>query len=344
VIVRLLAMGSAVTLLAAAGVAQERAPRSVVPIREVVIPDGGGVRYTVIMTVNRVPVQVGLDTGSTGLRLLPRAVKRARVVPGEQPEQYSYDSGVLLQGRRATARVAFGSASAPVTIQAIDQVACTRAKPHCPASRVPAASYGLMGSGRAGAGFRAIVGIRLRDGRIPNPMAALGIRRWIVHLPQRGQGHGALILNPDARDMAGFVTLQPGAGGENDKIGACLMTLRSPADRVCGPTLLDTGAPGLVIANARPPRSWAANVLARIGFIPAAGGPVPAVLFRTGDHANGGSATFRPRTTSTHAEISAGTLPFYAYDVLFDGKRGTIALRPNLTAGPAVRPVVGGSR
>lgn len=325
---------------ASPAMAQSVAPRSVVPIREVVIPDGGDVRYAITITVNGVPFEVGLDTGSTGLRLLPRAVRNARVEAGEQPERYSYTSGVLLQGSRTMARVRLGAAAGIVAIHAIERVSCVQAKPDCPASRIPPQAYGLMGSGRPRAGFPAIVGIRLQEGRIPNPMAALGVRRWIVHLPQHGQGDGLLVLNPDARDTAGFVSLRPGAGSSGT-VGSCLMALAPPPARICGPTLLDTGAPGLTVRGAKVPSNWAPQLPARITFVPEAAGSAPALTFRSVDRAHGAHATFMPDRHLARPEISAGTLPFYAFDVLFDGDHQTIAVRPNRNAGPAVRPAAG---
>jgi len=75
--------------------------------------------------------------------------------------------------------------------------------------------------------------------------------------------------------------------------------------------------------------------------VPEAGGSAPALTFRSGDRAHGARAAFMPNRNMAHPEISAGTLPFYAFDVMFDGSRRTIAVRPNHNAGPAVRPAAG---
>ena len=195
-----------------------------------------------------------------------------------------------------------------------------------------------MGSGQPGQGFPAIIGIRLMSGRVDNPFRALGVRRWIVHLPQRGGGAGALVLNPDARDLAGFVSLQPGAANPHGTVAGCVSLAIPAAERLCGPTLLDTGAPGLDVLDASAPPRWQEGRRARIDFAPRRGGPPPALGFVTGDKAHGAHATFKPGG-SDRITIHAGTLPFYAYDVLFDADSNTIAVRPNLEAGPAVVPL-----
>ncbi|SEK25478.1 hypothetical protein SAMN05216382_0053 [Sphingomonas palmae] len=325
-------------ILTATGAQAQEAPRSIVPIREVDIRPVGTPRYVIEFVVNGAPMMAGLDTGSTGLRLLPRAAARARVAPGGEAETYSYGSGVELDGRRVDADVAIGGARGRVAIQAIDRVTCVARQPDCPAARVSPDAYGLMGSGQPGQGFPAIIGIRLMSGRVDNPFRALGVRRWIVHLPQRGGGAGALVLNPEARDLAGFVPLQPGAANPRGTVAGCVSLAIPGAERLCGPTLLDTGAPGLTVLDRSAPPRWQEGARARIDFAPTRGSPPPALGFVAGDKAHGAHATFKPGG-SDRVTIHAGTLPFYAYDVLFDADSNTIAVRPNLEAGPAVVPL-----
>lgn len=337
--IRCLAAAAAVSLATPAALAQN-APRSVVPIREVVIRPIGTPRYVIEVVVNGVPMLAGLDTGSTGLRLLPRAVRRAHVTPNGPPETYSYGSGVELDGHRAGAAVTIGGARGRVDLQAVERVGCVHRLRTCNASGLSPDEYGLMGSGQSGQGFPAIIGTRLVDGRVDNPMPAMGVHRWIVHLPQRGRGGGALVLNPDARDLAGFVPLRPGAANPRGTVAGCVALAIPGAEQLCGPTLLDTGAPGLTILDAQAPPRWRRGQRARITFAPARDVPGPALGFVTGDTANGAGTDFKPgegkvdRTT-----IHAGTLPFYAYDVLFDADANTIAVRPNPAAGPAVVPL-----
>jgi hypothetical protein len=326
---------AAVGLTSAASASAQQADRSVVPIREVVIRPGGTPRYAVTLRINGAPVEVGLDTGSVGLRVLPGASRRVGIQPGPQVVIYSYDSGVQLDGHRAVADLQIGAARGKVALQAVERVSCVNGG-DCPAATLPSAAYGLMGSGQPGQGFQAIMGTRLNQGNVPNPLSALGVRRWIVHLPQRGGSGGALILNPDASDLVGFVPLRNGAGTPGT-VGGCVMVERPGARRICGPTLLDTGAPGLAVRGAQRPPGWQPGVPARLALV-GASGQAAAVAFRAGDAARGATARFVPGR-GDGVSLSAGTLPFYAYDVLYDRDRGGMAVRPNATAGGAVRPV-----
>ena len=333
---RLAAAAATVSLAATAALAQN-APRSVVPIREVVIRPIGTPRYVIEVVVDGVPMLAGLDTGSTGLRLLPRAVRRASVAPNGPSETYSYGSGVELDGHRATVDVAIGGARGRATIQAVDRVGCVPGEQTCNASHLLPEEYGLMGSGRSGQGFPAIIGTRLTDGRVNNPLTAMGVHRWIVHLPQRGGGGGALVLNPDLRDLAGFVPLRPGANNPRGTVAGCIALAIPGAERLCGPTLLDTGAPGLSILHAEAPPQWQRGRRARLAFAAARGGAPQALGFVTGDKANGAGADFKLSADNVdRTTIHAGTLPFYAYDVLFDADAVTISVRPNPSAGPVV--------
>jgi hypothetical protein len=313
----------------------QQAPRSTVPIREVVIAGAGSVRYAIEVVVNGVPILTGFDTGSTGLRLLPRAAARAQVAQSDVEETYSYGSGVKLEGKRALVGLSIGAARGRVIVQAVNHVGCVAKQPDCPASHLAPSSYGLMGSGQPGQGFTAIIGTRLEIGRIANPFPGLGVHRWIVHLPQRGRGTGTLVLNPDARDTAGFIPLTASGRGT---VRGCLALALSGARSLCGPTLLDTGAPGLSVLGAERPPAWRPDRRARIGFAPTQPRPAPAIGFVTGDRDHGATANFKPQA-GNQVVIHAGTLPFYAYDVLFDADANTIALRPNPDAGPATVPL-----
>ena len=130
------ALMAAAALVTATGARAQEAPRSIVPIREVDIRPIGTPRYVIEIVVNSAPMMAGLDTGSIGLRLLPRAAARARVAPDGEAETYSYGSGVELDGRRVEADVAIGGARGRVAIQAIDRVTCVARQSDCPAARV----------------------------------------------------------------------------------------------------------------------------------------------------------------------------------------------------------------
>ena len=329
----------AVLLLAGEVTAQPVPTRSVLPIREVVIQPIGTPRYVVTISINGAPIEAGLDTGSVGLRLLPRAVRRAGIAAGVQPDSFSYGSGVQLVGRRALADAAFGTIRGRIPLQAVETVSCVTGR-ECPGDRVQPQAFGLMGGGYPNQGFEAIIGARLATRATPNPFIALGVRRWIVHLPQRGGGGGggALVLNPDAQDMAGFAPLRPGKGSPGT-VGGCVSLALSQAQRICGPTLLDTGATELDVRGALRPPEWQAGRPGRLELVKSHAGAA-GVAFQTGDAEHGARTMFvAPTGAGERPEISVGALPFYAFDVMYDMDSQTLAVRPNLSAGSTVHAV-----
>jgi hypothetical protein len=106
------------------------------------------------------PIEAMLDTGSTGLRILPGALSPANYVIMSRANEYGYGSGVKLTGRIANASVDIGGAvtDEPIPIQIIQTVGCFENKPRCPASRVAQTAYGLGGDGLPNEGFRPSLG------------------------------------------------------------------------------------------------------------------------------------------------------------------------------------------
>ena len=97
----------------------------------------------------------------------------------------------------------------------------------------------------------------MAPGRVGNPLRFLGAQRWIVELPRPGEGNGRLILNPTPQETEGYVMLPLAApyahergGGLHDAVPGCLVNAQV-GGRACGVVLMDTGAPGLSVANGR---------------------------------------------------------------------------------------------
>src|ERR1041384_4252540 len=72
-------------------------PRAEVPIREVVLSDGER-RYTIPISVGGTAIEAGLDTGSTGLRILPNTLAASDAVDGGGNDRYSYGAGTEFRG------------------------------------------------------------------------------------------------------------------------------------------------------------------------------------------------------------------------------------------------------
>ncbi|HEY8005166.1 MAG TPA: hypothetical protein VIE16_13110, partial [Phenylobacterium sp.] len=155
------------------------AARAEVPIREVVLSDGMR-RYAIPIRMGVVEIEAGLDTGSTGLRILPGVLGPADATAGSRDETYAYGSGAKYEGVAGEGRLSIGGLSGAAPVQLIRRLGCVDRIPHCPVSRVAAEQYGIQGDGLPNEGFKAIIGTNMAHARIANPLAALGVRRWIV--------------------------------------------------------------------------------------------------------------------------------------------------------------------
>ncbi|THD77759.1 MAG: hypothetical protein E7812_13455 [Phenylobacterium sp.] len=321
--------------LASRGVAAPPAgPRAEVPIREVILSDGVR-RYALPVKIGGVTLDAGLDTGSSGLRVLPGVLgpDDARQVGGGS--NYSYGSGADLRGVTGEATVAIGGLAAPARLQLVEHVGCTPQQPRCPASRVSEADYGVQGDGLPHEGFKAILGTNMGDAEVPSLLPAMGARRWIVELPRPGEGlPGRLILNPTAEETAGFVAFKTfpafaeRRGGLHDAIGGCLVNLASKA-RACGAVLLDSGAPGLDVANGGlGGQPWPDGTAAALTFGDP-GGQVRAVAqLQIGQRSQVSHLTYRPDPRNAGPVIYSGLTAYFAFSVLYDADARTVALKP----------------
>ena len=140
--------------------------RSEVAIREVVLSDGAR-RYTVPVKVGSTTLEAGLDTGSSGLRVLAGVLGPDDARAGGRGDTYAYGSGAKLDGVVGDAEVAIGALSAPIGLQLIRKVGCTSDKPDCPVSKLAPAQYGVQGDGLPGEGFKAIIGVNMAEAEVP---------------------------------------------------------------------------------------------------------------------------------------------------------------------------------
>jgi hypothetical protein len=333
-----------IALLAFAAVATSAdaaPPRSEVPIREVVLGDGTR-RYAIDLQIAGHPVTAGLDTGSVGLRLLPDAAVGTR--PGTTPEHIGYGAGTTLDGVAAEAPLAIGTAEATVRVQAVRAIGCAATRPDCPAGKVDPRQFGLQGNGLPGEGFRAILGTGLASATIPNPLVPLGAQRWIVELPRPGEGRsGRLILNPADDERAGFARLplaDRGRGRRNDAVDACI-ALADGSDRVCAPTLIDSGAPGIDVVNRAAKAGWRDGASARLTL--GKDGEAPTVAFEIGRRAQASRLAFVRDDRVAGPRIRSGLLAYFAFDILYDATDGSIAVRPRPPYPQGVRAVASGA-
>jgi len=310
------------------------APRAEAPIVESRLSNGAR-RYAVPIEVGATHLMASLDTGSTGLRILPGLLGPADAAPLDEPETYGYASGSRYEGVVGEATVAMGGLAGRAPVHLIRAIGCFAYLPHCPASRTSLERYGIASDGLPGEGFKAILGIDMAPGRVGNPLRSLGVRRWIVELPRPGEGPGRLILNPTDAEAAGYATAPLAApyahergGGLHDAVPGCLANAQTHA-RACGVVLLDTGAPGLAVANGRLEGGpWPAGSTAALEIFDARGGLAARALMTVGDRDQGTRMSVRRETRVYGVVIYAGVAPYFAYSVLYDARRQTIGLKP----------------
>lgn len=309
--------------------------RAEVPIRQLQLSDGT-IRYAIPISVGGQPVLVGLDTGSAGLRLLLGA--QAGLQSTGKANHEPFGSGIVLDGPIARGQIAVGNRSGVIGVQQVLDVHCLKGGNAC-AARLGIARYRVMGDGLSGEGFLGIIGIKPNLDAIPrNPLIPLGIHRWIVSLPQPGSGRpGALVLNPDARDEAGF---RPVPSGQNPgQVLACFYRPTPSPVRACGNAILDTGAPGVGVFNAGMVPQAMAGAPARFVFgAPDARSPGMTLRLNDRRQMTRYSASDKPGGQAT--QLRMGVTPYLAYDILYDADRGTIAVRARTSfpGGPEAQP------
>lgn len=316
------------------------APRAEATIRQSRLSNGA-LRYAVPVRVGAAAFLASLDTGSTGLRILPGVLAPGDAAASAETETYGYASGSRYEGVVGQAKVAIGPALGVAPVHLIRSIGCFAYLPHCPASRTTLAQYGIASDGLPGQGFKAILGIDMAPGRIGNPLRSMGVRRWIVELPRPGEGDGRLIFNPTDAEVAGFTMLPLAApyahergGGLHDAVPGCLSNAQTH-ERACGVVLMDTGAPGLAVANARAAgKPWPGGSAVTLDLFDAAGGLAARTAMTAGLRDQGTRLSWRRETRVFGTVIYAGVAPYFAYSVLYDPRRRRIGLKAR-PPGPA---------
>lgn len=298
-----------------------------IPIHQTQLPDGE-LRYSIPIVLGSTAVEAMLDTGSTGVRVLPGTLAASDYTASSRDSVYSYGSGAELKGVVAQAILRLGGrvSPEPVSFEAVETVDCIARLPHCPASRIAAEDYGIGGSGMPKQGFKAIIGTLFRDAEVANPLIAMGIKRWIVILPRPGEAEpGKLVLDPGADETADFTMFRLENPHNVNAVPGCLLNDDSKA-HVCGRVLLDTGAPGLNVKSRLPIE----------GFPWGAGAHATLVLQNDADHVAGFHFTVgMGPNASLHLEVGgtmpftriSGSLPFYSVAVLYDAEAGAVGVK-----------------
>lgn len=319
--------------LLVAGGAKAQSPRVVVPINQDRLADGAR-RYSVLVTVGQSSFLAGLDTGSEGLRVLPGELKASDIKPTAERETTSFGSGAELAGLIAMGHIQIGGLEGDIRLEMIDHLGCVERKPNCAARKIALSDYEMMAnSGATKGGFRAILGVALRPGRIDNPLKRLGVRRFIVELPGEDEKEGRLILNPSLADIEGFIPIPSYPRGPVqsripvDAVPGCLV---APArqTKICGALTLDTGLPTIHLDSPEPPGTiWPVGTKLKIIL---AGRVLAAEDIVIGTEATASHVTFQQVKTLPTTIIRAGVEPYLVYSVLYNFEAGDLAVRPRV--------------
>lgn len=292
-----------------------RAQRAELPVRLVDLPNGDR-RFATSLMIDGHEIEVGIDTGSTGLRVLPRGLGSEADARKRPKITYSYGVGTAFEGQAITVPVAAGVLVGFVKLMSITAVGCAANHPECPVAHIDLSTYGIQGDGIAGRGFAAILGIRLKRDEIENPFAQLGVRRWIVELPRSAGEHGRIVLNPDDAEVAGYARVGVDSDGTTP---GCLIG----PDKVCGRAFFDSGAAGLRVIRAANFRPWSNGTAATISVGTGSGAQSMKVTIGRRDQAS--ALLYVPGTADTR--LSLGFAPYFQWSVLYDNEHHQIGVK-----------------
>ncbi|WP_419808119.1 hypothetical protein [Sphingomonas sp.] len=302
----------ALALLPAPALAQ----RAELPVREVDLPNGDR-RFAMTLRIDGRPVEVGIDTGSTGLRVLPRGLWPTGTAARGPTVTYSYGAGTAFSGHAVSVAVGAGDIGGTIKVMRIEAVGCTAARLDCPVAHADLTSYGVQGDGIAGQGFAAILGIRVQHDQVDNPFLQLGVRRWIVELPTSAARTGRIVLNPTDAEVADFARIAVDANGTTP------VCLEGP-QKICARGFFDSGAAGLRVIRADPFRPWPNGTAATITIGTDAAAQRMTVTIGRRDEAS--ALLYAPGGAETR--LSLGFAPYFHWSVLYDADAHQIGLKP----------------
>ena len=111
------------------------AQRTELPMRQLDLPNGDR-RFATTLTIDGRPVDVGIDTGLTGMRLLPRGLSGSSDADKGPHVTYSYGAATVFEGHAITVPVIAGTISGLVRVMRVTAVGCTSARPDCPVAHM----------------------------------------------------------------------------------------------------------------------------------------------------------------------------------------------------------------
>jgi hypothetical protein len=322
-------------LQAAAGASagSRGAARAVIPVREVSLSDGVRI-YIVPVTIGRTFTHAKLESGSTGLRVMPNVLASADLSPTGREDVYCSPDGPTFKGGVAKAPVTLGNLTQMTLLQILSAVGSAVIK----GEQTGSGSDSITEAISLGEGAPAILGIAMGNAEFPSFLPAIGVHRWIVRLP-RPDGHfpGRLILNPDDEEVENFVKIPLTSNPDRemtDSLSGCFLNDKAKL-KLCGLVQLDTGIDGIRIEMPASAASWQEGTRATLFFNDQDGRPMAAEHLTVGLEAQASRLSFK-RSSDKLIRIYAGLSPYLAFSVLYDSRGRAIGFSPRRTlpAGP----------
>ncbi len=310
----------------------------VVPIRPVVGADGQTL-YTITIRIGKSrPIEVLLDTGSVGLRVLSTALVGSDVRPTSTTTVTVNAIGLELTGHVGKGTLTLGEANSSnaIPFQIIETTACLTTSDGCDPGRAAPGKFRFTSARNPGGGAEAIFGIRgfqpVQPGSPGNPLLDLGYTRWVVHLPSQGRD-GELRLQPSEETRKAFKVFPlllrqiPGTKlmGVDDSVPGCLVSKSDGA--LCSPIAFDTGGLGrgvhVFVPNLGRPYSWPVGTAGRLAF---GEGSAKVSADFTSDAA-AAQIFVAPAPPKLEGGMDTEVLPYLLFDVLYDTENRSIGLK-----------------
>jgi hypothetical protein len=254
--------------------------------------------------------RVMFDTGSTGLRVVGKALPTDAYRRTGRSAKADYGFGFEVRGEEPSASVSIGAAHANnMPFQVIDEFGCGPQVRDCPTESVEPSLFSGIYSGI----FGAYITPPVLKGCCVSPLFALdgGVgRRYVVHAAFDAP---TVTLNPGDLTVNTFGIVDFAAFGAPR---GCLR-IYDAGQETCGPVIFDTGTPQLLVTTTGmvPPRPWSHATL-RIGTW--------THDFRIGGFGSGG-VLFSVRRSDV-IRIVVGLTAMQEFDVYYDLDRRRVGV------------------
>jgi hypothetical protein len=294
-----------------------------------IVPYAGtnkGVYFSVPISIDgSPPVNVLVDTASSGLRVFASALDDPSLVVTAEPAMFFRDNGDTMIGHTATGTFRIGSLviNEPINFQLVESFSCQPTAPDCDLASGSATAY-------TDSGIFGILGVSLDQGFMSNtysPLAELA-DGFTFHTSGFGSTTATLqlgpITNPPSLALNKSATLPNGKTAWQMARLFCFKIDGTPTDPACVGTVLDSGsADDFVVSNNVPAAKISNGALA------------PGVAWSEIGGGDGLGYTVTTQTSGQDRLVVDGSRgnafgieAFLRFDIGFDITNGAIVVQP----------------